>query len=63
MATFVVVSLGYLTGYLIVAYYLQRRFLAIAVGALVFNVATNLALVPSTASWPPPGSRSPPRSS
>jgi O-antigen/teichoic acid export membrane protein len=46
MATFVVVSLGYLTGYLIVAYRLQRRFLAIAVGALVFNVATNLALVP-----------------
>ena len=47
MATFVVVSLGYLTGYLIVAYDLQRRFLAIAVGALVFNVAANLALVPS----------------
>jgi O-antigen/teichoic acid export membrane protein len=46
MATFVVVSLGYLTGYLIVAYRLQTRFLAIAVGALVFNVATNLALVP-----------------
>jgi polysaccharide transporter, PST family len=47
MATFVVVSLGYLTGYLIVAYGLQRRFLAIAIGALVFNVGTNLALVPS----------------
>jgi O-antigen/teichoic acid export membrane protein len=47
MATFVVVSLGYLTGYLIVAYGLQRRFLAIAIGALVFNVAANLALVPS----------------
>jgi O-antigen/teichoic acid export membrane protein len=47
MATFVVVSLGYLTGYLIVAYDLQRRFLAIAIGALVFNVAANLALVPS----------------
>jgi O-antigen/teichoic acid export membrane protein len=46
MATFVVVSLGYLTGYLIVAYRLQKRFLAIAVGALAFNVATNLALVP-----------------
>jgi O-antigen/teichoic acid export membrane protein len=46
MATFVVVSLGYLTGYLIVAYDLQRRFLAIAVGALVFNVGANLALVP-----------------
>ena len=47
MATFVVVSLGYLTGYLIVAYNLQRKFLLIAVGALVFNVAANLALVPS----------------
>jgi O-antigen/teichoic acid export membrane protein len=47
MATFVVVSLGYLTGYLIIAYDLQRRFVTIAVGALVFNVATNLALVPS----------------
>ena len=47
MATFVVVSLGYLTGYLIVAYDLQHRFLAVAVGALVFNVAANLALVPS----------------
>jgi O-antigen/teichoic acid export membrane protein len=47
MATFVVVSLGYLTGYLIVAYDLQRRFLAIAIGALAFNVAANLALVPT----------------
>jgi O-antigen/teichoic acid export membrane protein len=47
MATFVVVSLGYLTGYLIVAYDLQRRFLAIAIGALVFNVTANLVLVPS----------------
>ena len=47
MATFVVVSLGYLTGYLIVAYGLQRQFVLIAIGALVFNVATNLALVPS----------------
>jgi O-antigen/teichoic acid export membrane protein len=47
MATFVVVSIGYLTGYLIVAYGLQRRFLAIAIGALAFNVASNLALVPS----------------
>ena len=47
MATFVVVSLGYLTGYLIVAYGLQRKFVLIAIGALVFNVATNLALVPS----------------
>jgi O-antigen/teichoic acid export membrane protein len=47
MATFVVVSLGYLTGYLIVAYNLQRRFVLIGIGALVFNVGANLALVPS----------------
>jgi O-antigen/teichoic acid export membrane protein len=47
MATFVVVSLGHLTGYLIVAYHLQRRFVLIGIGALVFNVAANLALVPS----------------
>lgn len=47
MATFVVVSLGHLTGYLIVTYRLQNRFLALAVGALVFNVAANLVLVPS----------------
>jgi len=47
MATFVVVSLGYLTGYLIVAYNLQGKFVLIGIGALVFNVATNLALVPA----------------
>jgi O-antigen/teichoic acid export membrane protein len=47
MATFVVVSIGYLTGYLIVAYRLQRSFVLIAIGALIFNVAANLALVPS----------------
>jgi O-antigen/teichoic acid export membrane protein len=47
MATFVVVSLGYLTGYLIVAYDLQRKFVLIGIGALAFNVAANLALVPS----------------
>jgi len=47
MATFVVVSLGHLTGYLIVTYRLQNRFLALAIGALVFNVAANLVLVPS----------------
>ena len=47
MATLVVVSIGYLTGYLIVTYRLQRRFIAIAVVALVVNVTANLALVPA----------------
>jgi O-antigen/teichoic acid export membrane protein len=47
MATLVVVSIGYLTGYLIVAYQLQRKFVTIAAGALVLNVAANLALVGS----------------
>ena len=47
MATFVLVSVGYLAGYLIIAYGLQRRFLVIAVIALILNVAANLALVPS----------------
>jgi O-antigen/teichoic acid export membrane protein len=47
MATLVVVSIGYLTGYLIVTYRLQRRFIAIAVAALVLNVTANLALVPA----------------
>jgi O-antigen/teichoic acid export membrane protein len=47
MATLVVVSIGYLTGYLIVAYRLQKPFVAIAAAALVLNVAANLALVGS----------------
>jgi O-antigen/teichoic acid export membrane protein len=47
MATFVLVSVGYLAGYLIIAYGLQRRFVLIAVIALILNVAANLALVPS----------------
>jgi O-antigen/teichoic acid export membrane protein len=46
MAAFVLVSLGFLAGHLIIAYELQRRFVRIALGALVFNVAANLALVP-----------------
>jgi O-antigen/teichoic acid export membrane protein len=46
MATLVVVSIGYLTGYLIVAYRLQRQFVTVAAGALAFNVAANLILVP-----------------
>jgi O-antigen/teichoic acid export membrane protein len=47
MATFVLVSVGYLAGYLIIAYGLQRRFLRIAVIALILNVTANLALVPA----------------
>jgi O-antigen/teichoic acid export membrane protein len=46
MATFVLVSVGYLAGYLIIAYELQRRFVLIAVVALVLNVTANLLLVP-----------------
>ena len=47
MATFLVVSLGYLSGYLILAYELQRRFIVFALAALVFNVSANLLLLPS----------------
>jgi O-antigen/teichoic acid export membrane protein len=46
MATFVLVSVGYLAGYLIIAYELQRRFVVIALVALVLNVTANLLLVP-----------------
>jgi O-antigen/teichoic acid export membrane protein len=46
MATFVLVSVGYLAGYLIIAYELQRRFVLIALVALVLNVSANLVLVP-----------------
>lgn len=46
MGGFVVVAVGYLCGYLIIAYELQWRFMAFAAAALVFNVAANLALVP-----------------
>jgi len=47
MGAFTIVSLGYLAGYLIIAYGLQRRFIAFAATALVFNVGLNLALVPT----------------
>ena len=47
MATFVLVSVGYLAGYLIIAYELQRRFVLIALVALVLNVTANLLLVPA----------------
>jgi O-antigen/teichoic acid export membrane protein len=46
MATFVLVSVGYLAGYLIIAYELQRRFVLIALVALVLNVGANLVFVP-----------------
>jgi O-antigen/teichoic acid export membrane protein len=46
MATFAVVSPAYLAGYLVVAYGLQRRFVRIALAALVFNVVANLLTVP-----------------
>lgn len=46
MGGFVLVAIGYLCGYLIIAYELQWRFIAIASTALVFNVAANLVLVP-----------------
>jgi O-antigen/teichoic acid export membrane protein len=46
MATFVLVSVGYLAGYLIIAYELQRRFVLIALVALVLNVTANVLLVP-----------------
>src|SRR3954451_3310875 len=36
MATFVVVSIGYVCGYLIIAYQLQRQFILFALAALVF---------------------------
>jgi O-antigen/teichoic acid export membrane protein len=46
MAAFAVICFGYLTGHLVIAYGLQRRFVLIAAAGLVFNVALNLALVP-----------------
>jgi O-antigen/teichoic acid export membrane protein len=47
MAAFVVICFGYLTGHLVIAYELQRRFLVIAAAGLVFNLVLNLALVPT----------------
>ena len=46
MAAFVVICFGYLTGHLVIAYELQRRFVLIAAAGLIFNVTLNLALVP-----------------
>jgi O-antigen/teichoic acid export membrane protein len=42
----VVVSLGYLFGYLIITYGLQRQLVVVALAALVFNVVANLIFVP-----------------
>jgi O-antigen/teichoic acid export membrane protein len=47
MGAFVIISLGHLSGYLVIVYGLQRRFIGFALLGLVFNVALNLALVPS----------------
>jgi O-antigen/teichoic acid export membrane protein len=43
---FVVICLGYLAGNLVLVYDLQKRFLRVAVVALVVNVAANLVLIP-----------------
>ena len=47
MASLIVISLGHLTGYLVISYSLQRTFIWVAVLALVFNVGANLVLIPS----------------
>ena len=46
MGAFVLISLGYLTGYLVIAYGLQKRFVFYALAGLAFNVAGNLLLIP-----------------
>lgn len=46
MAVFVVISFAFLTGYLVLTLGLQRRFAWYAAGALVFNIAINLVLIP-----------------
>ena len=47
MGAFVFVSLGYLTGNLIVVLGLQRKLIAIAATGLVVNVALNVVLIPA----------------
>ena len=47
MAALIVISLGHLSGYLIISYSLQSTYIWVAVLALVFNVVANLALIPS----------------
>lgn len=46
MGAFVLGSLGHLSGYLIITYGLQTRFVLVALAALAFNVAANLVLLP-----------------
>jgi O-antigen/teichoic acid export membrane protein len=46
MASFVLVSLGYLVGYLAIVLDLQKRLVLFAAIALAFNVAANLVLLP-----------------
>lgn len=46
MASLVVISLGHLTGYLMISYSLQRVFVAVAFLALFFNVGANLIFIP-----------------
>lgn len=47
LGAFVLISFGYLAGNLVVVLELQRRFLAYAAAALVFNVTLNAILIPS----------------
>lgn len=46
MGTFVLTSLGFLCGYLVIVLELQKRFVRFALAALVFNVGANLILLP-----------------
>ena len=47
MAAFVLISLGHLSGYLIITYGLQRRFVLVTLLGLGFTVMANLVLVPA----------------
>jgi O-antigen/teichoic acid export membrane protein len=46
MAAFVLISLGHLSGYLIITYGLQGRLLFVSLLALAFTITANLAFVP-----------------
>jgi O-antigen/teichoic acid export membrane protein len=46
MGTFVLTSIGYLCGYVIIVLSLQRRFVRYAFAGLVVNVTLNVALIP-----------------
>jgi O-antigen/teichoic acid export membrane protein len=47
MAAFVLISVGHLSGYLIITYGLQRRFVLVTLLALGLTVVANLAFVPA----------------